>query len=79
MTTADPKHVVWMASHQAPGGGTSGQDHHSSMARAKANTFHHFLAMPVELQDVVWEEALESPGVLCVTVNFTWGLEDQKQ
>lgn len=49
------------------------------MAPAKANTFHYFLAMPVELQDVVWEEALESPGVLCVTVNFTWGLEDQKQ
>ncbi|KAK7699588.1 hypothetical protein SLS64_011542 [Diaporthe eres] len=33
--------------------------------------------MPAELRDAVWEEALESPSVLCFTVNLTWNPEDQ--
>lgn len=68
-----------MASPPVPDGDMGGQNQHFDAAPANANTFHHFLAMPVELQDMVWEEALESPSVLCFTVNFTWSPEDQAQ
>lgn len=68
-----------MASAPVPDGDMGGQNQHLNVASANANTFHYFLAMPVELQDVVWEEALESPSVLCFTVNLTWNPEDQTQ
>lgn len=73
-----------MDSCQAPDGGTDGQNHHSNAVAsnavtAHADTFHYFLAMPRELQDMVWEEALEPPSVLCFTVNCTRSPEDQTQ
>lgn len=68
-----------MDSCQAPDGGTGGQNHHSNAVPAHADTFHYFLAMPRELQDMVWEEALEPPSVLCLTVNCTRSPEDQTQ
>ncbi|KAG6355397.1 hypothetical protein INS49_003359 [Diaporthe citri] len=64
---------------QVPHGDMGGQNLHLNAVPANANIFHHFLAMPVELQDTVWEEALESPSVLCFTVNSTWSPEDQTQ
>lgn len=47
-------------------------NHHSNVMPATA--FPRFLDLPVELQDIVWEEAFpvmhDNPSVLCFKVDF---------